>query len=83
MLDILCLVDSKSLCEAIKSSKAVTEKRLRSDIAAIKESLEDKQLTEVRWIGTENQLADCLTKKGSSPFNLLCALESGCVLVPQ
>ena len=59
------------------TNKAVTEKRLRVEIAAIKEARERKEVKDVIWVSTENQLADVLTKKGVSPIRLLAALEEG------
>ena len=38
-LQMLALVDSKQLFDAIKSSKTVLEKRLRIDISSIKENI--------------------------------------------
>ena len=35
------------------------------------------QIEAIKWIETKGQLADCLTKKGASPLNLLKALETG------
>ena len=63
-ITIECYIDNKSLKEAIYSTKSHTDKRLKIDLAVI-------------WIAAENQLADCLTKSGSSTANLLNALNTG------
>ena len=45
-------------------------KRLsRIDMAAIEEMVEKKQIS-VSWVGTSGQLADCLTKRGTSTEKL-------------
>ena len=36
-----------------------------------------QEIGAVIWIAAENQLADCLTKSGSSTANLLNALNTG------
>ena len=76
-LQIVCLTDCKSLWEAIKATTSVTEKRLRVEMASIKELLEKNIIQEIRWLDSSEQLADCMTKKGASPRRLLEALETG------
>ena len=80
LLPIKCVIDCKSLFDAVKSTKSVTEKRLRLELSAIKESLNSKQVIDVKWVESHKQLADCLTKHGSSPTKLLSVLETGCLL---
>ena len=77
IIPIICMTDNKSLCEAIKSTKYVSERRLRLEISHIKELINDKQIQELKWMDTKHQLADCLTKKGASPYELLKAIELG------
>ncbi|CAG2211672.1 unnamed protein product [Mytilus edulis] len=65
-LPITCLTDCHSLLDAIKSTKQVSEKRLRLEISSIRELIQMHQIVSVKWIETKHQLADCLTKKGAS-----------------
>lgn len=74
---IVCVTDNFSLVDALKSTKFVTEKRLRLEISSIKELIQTKQVDQVLWSDTKDQLADCLTKKGASPVLLLKALHEG------
>ena len=76
-LPIICITDCKSLCEAVKSSKSVKEKRLRIELGALKEMIDNGQIHDFRWCRSESQLADCLTKKGSSPLLLRNVLHKG------
>ena len=76
-LYITCVTDNHSLYDAINSNKSVAEKRLRLEISSIKEMIENKQLKQVLWSTSKNQLADCLTKKGASTHELLKGLENG------
>ena len=56
--------DSKTLEKAITSTSGVKSKRLRIDIAAIKEMIETSEIQEIKWIRTQEQIADILTKRG-------------------
>ena len=70
-LEIQCFVDNKSLVDALHSSHRVEDKRLRIDIAVMQDMLDRKEVTSVKWINTDDQLANCLTKRGASPLRLL------------
>ena len=74
---LICVTDNHSLFDALKSTKQVTEKRLRLEISSIKELLQANKIKQVCWSEAKSQLADCLTKKGASPLILLKALDEG------
>ena len=80
ILNISLVTDCRSLHDNLNSNKAVTEKRLRLEIAAIREALQRELIKESVWVSTENQIADVLTKRGVSPLRLLAALEKGKLL---
>ena len=64
MMKIHCNVDNKSLVDAVTSSKLVEDRRLRVDIAVIKDMMKRGEISTVSWVSTAAQLADSLTKKG-------------------
>ena len=64
-IPVIAKTDSKSLWESIHNSRQCEEKMLRNTIAGIKELLELRMLDSVDWVSTDDQLADCLTKKGN------------------
>ena len=72
-----CYIDNKSLFENIYSTKLVDEKRLRIDIASIKQMIDRGEVAHVKWINAEFQIADSLTKRGASNAKLLHVMESG------
>lgn len=74
---IICVTDSRSLVDALKSTKSVSEKRLRLEISSIKELVQAQKVEQVLWHNTNKQLADCLTKKGAPAYQLLKALNDG------
>ena len=77
------MTDNKSLYDAIQSNTSVAEKRLRLDISSIKELINDNQVKHVVWSASNEQLADCLTKKGASSLELLHGLDSGILNIPE
>lgn len=70
---IVC-TDSKSLYECLVKLGSTTEKRLMVDIMSLRESYENREISEVRWINGKDNPADALTKK--SPNNALSTLVS-------
>lgn len=66
---IVCYTDNASLIEAIKSTTSVNDKRLRIDIAVLREMVKNEEMTVV-WIPSHEQLADCLTKNTSCKDSL-------------
>ncbi|KAE8287090.1 hypothetical protein D5F01_LYC15052 [Larimichthys crocea] len=69
--------NNHSLFDAVKSTKSVTEKRLRLKISSIKELINSGTIQRIMWSTTKEQLADCLTKKQTSLITLLRALSEG------
>ena len=65
-----------SLFESVHSTTANEEKRLRVEIASIRESIRRKEI-EVGWIENEKQLADVLTKQGADSTKLMRVLQDG------
>ena len=78
LLPISCVTDNHSLYDAVKSTtggKFVADKRLHLEISNIKELIQRQQIKQLEWLATRGQLADCLTKKGTSSFGLLKAIN--------
>ena len=78
-IDINCYIDNKSLWENVHSTKCVSEKRLRIDLACLKQMLERNELSSIKWVTSSNQLSDCFTKRGVCTRKLLETLEQGCL----
>ena len=68
---IQCNTDSHQLYDAVHSIRPIQDKRLRVDMAILREMLEKQELKEINWISKEKQLADSLTKLGASSEKLL------------
>ena len=78
-IPIKLIVDNKSLFDNVHSTKNVAERRLRIDLALLKELVSDRCLT-VCWTESSNQIADALTKRGVNPANILSLIERGKLL---
>ena len=76
-IPITAIVDNKSCFEAVYSTSLVSDKRLRREIAYIKQVLEREEVDEVRWVTGDKQLADVLTKGGASSLKLLTVIQRG------
>ncbi len=77
---IIAYVDNKSLVEAVHSTKQVSDRRLRIDIGSIKQMMEG-EIEEIRWCPGKLQLANCLTKKGASGYELLAVFHEGKIVL--
>ena len=76
-IPVKAIVDNKSTVEAIHSTAPVEDKKLRRDVARIKQMMNLKEIRSVSWCPGKEQLADCMTKRTASSFNLLQVLKSG------
>ena len=74
-VQVKCLTDNQSLCDTLYSTKSMNDKRLKVDICMICKIIENKESSQVSWIDTKKQLANCLTKKGAPSKSLLIALS--------
>ena len=76
VIPIVSYVDNYSLFENVNSTKNVSEKRLRIDLASLKQLIQEGHVN-LKWIESSRQLADCLTKKGVNTLPLMAVIESG------
>ena len=77
VLPIIAFTDSNQLQKSVYSTKHVKDHGLRRDICLIQEKLASSIISEVRWVKTSEQIADCLTKKGVDTRKLDMLLETG------
>ena len=55
--------DNMPVEQSVRSTKQVHERRLRVDIGVVQRLLDDKEIVDIKWIPTNLQLADVLTKR--------------------
>ena len=73
---VKAIVDNKSTVDAIYSTAPLEDKKLRRDVARIKQMLNRKEIRSVSWCPGREQSADCMTKRTASLFNLM-QMKSG------
>ena len=62
-IPVIICSDSKSLYDCLVKLGTTNEKRLMIDIMSLRESYENREITEVRWINGKDNPADACTKK--------------------
>ena len=75
-IPIIAHTDSNNLIKALHSTSLVSDQKLRIDIGAMKEIINEENV-EVVWTPASKMLADCLTKKGADVKKIMAVLESG------
>ena len=70
------IIDNKSLCKTLYSTKCIEDKRLRVDVAILREKLHIGELSAVKWVDTSKQIANCFTKSGTSSTLIFDILRS-------
>ena len=68
--------DSNNAYSAVHSSTQIDDRRLRIDIASIKENMALEGIV-VNWCKGNKMLADCLTKQGASCEKLMNVITIG------
>ena len=76
-IPVRAIIDNKSTVDAVHSTAAVSDKKLRRDIGIVKQMLNEGDVTSLAWCQGKDQLADLMTKKTVSPFNLLSVFQKG------
>ena len=76
-MKVKVVVDSRDTYDTIHSTVASDNRRLRSEIARIKENLNMGEITSLSWKPGKEMVADCLTKRTASSADLLDIFQSG------
>ena len=75
--------DSGALVESLKSTKQVDEQPMRLGVARLKDHREKGFVKGYKWVPTNDQLADPLTKAKIDPSNLRRVLRTGTLIRPE
>ena len=62
-INVKAFTDNKGLWENLHNSRQCEEKLLRNSVALMKEMMDHSEVKEIKWVETDNMLADILTKK--------------------
>ena len=78
LIKIIGFTDSNQLFQSVYSTHLVNNHKLRRDVENIKERLANGVVSEIRWVASDQMLADSLTKRDRADSRKLdCVLESG------
>ena len=78
MLEIEGFCDNEDTIKALEYTKTFFKgNRIGLEVAKLKEMRDRGEVKSISWIPGTFQLADCLTKEGSSPLPLLEAAQKG------
>ena len=69
--------DSKNVQKSVNSTAMVDDPRLRTEVAALKESIEKGEVNELKRVDSKTMIANCLTKRGASAEGLLKVIRTG------
>ena len=75
LIPIHIFCDNKSLIDQIHSTTSVENKRLRIDISVLRDMHHNGEIQQFKWVPTDIQVANALTKKGCSSFYLSQILQ--------
>ena len=70
-IKIFCKTDNSCLFDAVHSTTQILDKRLRIEMAILRQMLDREEIAEISWIPANNQIADALTKTGVPSFKIL------------
>ena len=80
---VIIFTDSKNLAWSVTSSSMVEDAWLITDVAIVKEALEQGTVNSLRRVASGDMLADCLTKLGAPSDKLMEVLQSGQYEIPE
>ena len=75
---IHCITDNKSLFDAAQTTNTLADPRLKVDMAVVRQMVDRKEIV-LHWKVSAEQLADCLTKEGTSSVKLQRVVSSGVI----
>ena len=75
-INVEAFTDNRSLYKTLLTTKSILDKRLRVEIAALREMCEKNELI-INWVEKQHQLSDVLTKRGASPQSLIETIQKG------
>ena len=72
---IICS-DNRGLCDSVYATTSVEDKRLFIDICVLRDMIQNEEINDFRWVSTDFQVSNALTKQGASAFSLVQLLNN-------
>ena len=76
-IPINVFTDCYSLFQNIHSDNQAQDRKVRVEVAAIREQMDLKEINSIKWVPDESQLANPLTKSTGPATRLIEVLQSG------
>ena len=76
-VDMEAIIDNKNAYAALTANTAPTDKRLRCEVAEVREAIMLGEVKRIKLVSSKHQLADALTKTGADGTNILISLQCG------
>ena len=76
-VDMEAFIDNKNAYSALTANTAPTDKRLRCEVAEVREAIMLGEVKRIKLVSSKYQLADALTKAGVDGTNILISLQCG------
>ena len=70
-IPVICKTDNSGMHDSSHSSTQILDKRLRIEMAILREMLSNKDITDITWVPNDHQIADALTKRGVPSSKIL------------
>ena len=70
-IKVICKTDNSGMHDSSHSSTQILDKRLRIEMAILREMLSNKEITDITWVPNIHQIADALTKRGVPSSKIL------------
>ena len=71
VIPITCKTDNNGMYDSAHSTTQILNKRLRIEMAILREMLQQQEILQMVWVSKDKQIADGLTKKGVVSLTLL------------
>ena len=76
-VDMEAIIDNRNAYAALTANTAPTDKRLRCEVAEVREAIMLGEVKRIKLVSSKHQLADALTKTGADGTNILISLQCG------
>ena len=76
-IPVVVELDNSDCYQTVHANVAAKERRIRAEVARIRDSLIDRDIKEIILVKGGDQISDCLTKANASSDNLLQIFQTG------
>ena len=75
-VNVVVYCDNRNLVDCIKSCTSIEDKRLLVDVSVLRDMVSHGEINDIKWVSTDKQLSNCMTKQGAPSYSLIHALNN-------